>query len=506
MKIKNIYLIGIKGVGMTMLAQFLSAHGHRVAGSDIADSFMTDKVLRQAKIKVSSPFSENNLPAKPDLIIHSSAYNPNNNPELAYIRKNKKRFAGIPVLTYAVALGQVFNEYDGIAVCGSHGKTTTSAWLGYVLMKAGLEPNVLVGSRVPQFKGSSLKGQSNLFVAEVDEYQNKLQYFQPQGVVLNNIDYDHPDFFKTEAAYTKVFADFIKKIPTKGFLVINGRDQETQKIKKHCRGRILSYDLAPEAKTFVEAEEAIDAVSLAHGFKPRDNKRAVVDYLAYDLRLKDGYQMFKVAYREISLVRQARSELVSGLGEFKIKLWGEHSVLNSLGVIAAATALKVPLLKIKSGLAGFTGTERRAQVLGSYHGALIIDDYAHHPTEIQATLSGLRAHYAGKNLITVFHPHTFTRTKALFKDFAISFSDCDELIVLDIYGSAREQSGGVSSRELVAAIIKHNQAHKIKQPVKFLATMPEVIKYLRPRLLSQDVLLLMGAGDIFRIGEELLKK
>ncbi len=490
MKRKDFYLIGVKGVGMTMLAQFLSAHGHNVSGSDIADSFMTDKVLKKEKIRVSSPFAVKNIPARPDVIVYSSAFNDKNNPEMAYIKKHRSLFKNIPILSYAEALGQIFNEYYGVAVCGSHGKTTTSAWLGYVLMKAGKKPNVLVGSRVPQFGGSSLKGSSKYFVAEVDEYQNKLQYFQPAGVVLNNIDYDHPDYFQTEAAYAKVFADFIKKIPASGFLIINNRDAASQKVKKNCRGRVYSYDLAPQAETFTEAEEAAGGKS---------------DYLAYDWRLKNGYQIFKVAYREVSLKGQTRLETVFGLGEFKISLWGEHNVLNALAVIAASRELKVPLSNIRSGLASFAGTERRAQILGKYHGALIIDDYAHHPTEIAATLSGLRAHYPDKKIITVFHPHTFTRTKALFKDFTKSFTAADELVILDIYGSAREKQGGVSSRQLAAAILKFNKAHKIIQPVRHLGAMTEAAAYLRRHLASKDVLLLMGAGDVFRIGADLLK-
>ncbi len=487
---KNFYLIGIKGVGMTMLAQFLAAHGHHILGSDISDSFMTDKVLKKERIKILSPFSEKNLPTRPDVIIYSSAFNEKNNPEMAYIKKHQPLFKGIPILSYAEALGQVFNEYHGVAVCGSHGKTTTSAWLGYVLMKAGEKPNVLVGSRVPQFGGSGLKGASDNLIAEVDEYQNKLQYFKPAGVVLNNIDYDHPDYFKTEAAYIKVFADFIKKIPAAGFLVISGRDQASQRIRKNCRGRISSYDLAPRAETFVEAEEAIGNKS---------------DYLAYDLRLKNGYQIFKLAYRAVSLKKNMRLEAVSGLGEFKIRLWGEHNVLNALAVIAASRELKVPLEKIRSGLASFSGTERRAQLLGKYHGALIIDDYAHHPTEIAATLSGLRAHYQDKKIITVFHPHTFTRTKAFFKDFSKSFTAADELVILDIYGSAREKQGGVSSRQFASAVSKFNKTRKIAQPVRHLGSMAEATAYLRRHLSAKDVLLLMGAGDVFRIGKDLLK-
>jgi len=469
-KTKNIYFIGIKGVGLTMLAQFLAAQGNKIYGSDIADVFLTDKVLRDAKIKVFSPFSPSNIPVRIDMIVYSSAYNENNNVELAYIKNTPARFKNIPLLPYAAALGEVFNQYYGIAVCGSHGKTTTSAWLGYVLWKAGKQPNVLVGSRVPQFKGSSLKGGKKYFVAETDEYQNKLQYFQPRGVILNNIDYDHPDFFKTKSSYTKVFADFLKKIPAAGFLIVNKRDVESQKIKKHCVGQVISYDL----------------VTASFG--------AGADYLADDLRRVNGRQIFRLNYRG------------RDLGEFKIGLWGKHNVLNALAVIATARKLGVADAVLKKHLLGFKGTERRSQVLGNYHGALIIDDYAHHPTEIKATLEGLRAHYPTKKIITVFHPHTFTRTKALFDDFTRSFTAADKLIILDIYGSAREKQGGVSSRQLAAAIKRFNRTDKFSQPVLYIPTIPVAASHLRATLKKSDLLLLIGAGDVFRIADRLLKK
>jgi UDP-N-acetylmuramate--alanine ligase len=486
-KIQRIYLIGAKGVGMTMLAQFLAAKGNLVSGSDVKDTFLTDKVLRASKIRVFSPFAARNIPADLDLIIYSTAYDARNNPEMAFIASRPARFKNVRILSYPEALGEIFNQYYGVAVCGSHGKTTTSAWLGYVLWRAGQKPNVLVGSSVPQFKGSGLSGASRYFIAEADEYQNKLQYFKPRGVVLNNIDYDHPDFFKTAAAYTKVFAEFIKKIPAAGFLVINGRDRESQKIKKDCRGRVISYDL-------------VDGDRIGVGR---------VDYLATDLRLKNGWQIFRVS------ARNRTSAGRKNLGDFKIALWGEHNILNALAVIAAARELKVPLAALKKHLAGFTGTQRRAQILGCYHGALVIDDYAHHPTEIQATLKGLRERYKTKKIITVFHPHTFTRTKVFFRDFVRSFVATDELIILDIYSSARESGGRkrgrVSSRELAQAIVRFNQAGKVrtlgrKQVVRHIATMTAAAAYLRQKLKPGNVLLLMGAGDVFRIGTALLKK
>jgi len=465
-KKETIYFIGVKGVGMTMLAQFLAAAGHKVSGSDIKEVFLTDSVLKKAGVKVLSPFSARHLPAKIDRIIYSSAYNIQNNPELAFIKRQPERFKKVPLLSYAEALAKVFNDHFGLAVCGSHGKTTISAWLGYVLLRAGLKPNVLVGSSVPQFKGSALFGQSKYFVAEVDEYQNKLKYFQPRGVVLTNIEFDHPDFFKTAAAYRQVFADFIKKIPQAGWLVTSAGDPETKKIKRACRGQIIS-------------------VGLSGADWP--------DYLATNIKEQGSYQIFHVRYKG------------KDLGEFKVRLIGVHNVSNALMVIAAAAKLGVKIPAIKKALSGFKGTARRAQILGKYRGALIIDDYAHHPTEVKATLKAVREHYRGKNIITVFHPHTYTRTKALFKDFVASFPNTDELIILDIYGSAREKQGGVSSAQLAAAIRRRNKMTGRRQAVRHIPTLKAATKYLRSQLGSGDLLLLMGAGDVFRAGENLIK-
>jgi len=463
------YLIGIKGVGMTMLAQFLKAHGQSVSGSDIRDVFLTDKILRGEKIKVLSPFDSANIPASPDKIIHSSAYSAANNPELAFIVSHPERYRKIPLITYAEALGEVFNRYQGVAVCGSHGKTTVTAWLGYVLWRAGLEPNVLVGSNVPQFRGSGLSGRSRRLIAEVDEYQNKMRFFFPRGVIMNNIDYDHPDFFKTRSSYVQVFTDFVRKIPRSGWLVVNGDDHQAVRVAEQCRGRVVSYSLSGS-----------DA-----------------DFLAVDIRQSGEKQIFR-------LNAGGRDQ-----GEFSIKLSGRHNVSNALAVIAAARQYQISWTQIRRQVTSFRGTERRGEILGEYRGALIIDDYAHHPAEIKATLSGLRARWPKNRIITVFHPHTFTRTAALFGDFIRSFKDTDHLIVLGIYGSAREtassRSGGVTSAKLAAAIKDFNKREGIRQRVISVPTLDGAAARLRQILKKGDRVILMGAGDVFRIGTKLLK-
>ncbi len=462
-------MIGIKGVGMTMLAQFLAGKGIDVVGSDTKEKYMTDEILESSGIKVIENFSINNIPDDADLIIYSTAYNKNNNKEVKSALKSK-----IKTLEYAQGLGEIFNQHFGIAVVGSHGKTTTTAWLGYVLDRAGVKPNVLVGANVPQFKGNTLVSASNYLIAEVDEYQNKFKYFSPKGVLLNNIEYDHPDYFITRESYTQVFVDFISRIPASGFLVANLDDKEVQKIANvNCKGKIITYALKESA-----------------------------DYVAYDIKFSNGKIYFKVKlgsnlFFDNILENKLEYNESNLLGDFVISLPGKHNIYNALAVIATCIELEVELVDIRTYLEEFTGVARRMQVIGEFNKAIIIDDYAHHPTEIKATLAGVREQYKNKNIITVFHPHTFTRTKVMLDDFANSFGQSDEVIVLDIYGSAREKKGNVSSAELVK---------KIGRNTKYIPSLKEAEKYLRGKIGKNDIVLLMGAGDVFRIGEKLISK
>lgn len=457
---------------MTMLAQFLKNLGKEVSGSDISDVFMTDQVLKKAKIKVWSGFQAERV-MKQKIIIHSSAYTLENNEEVVVAYEQAKLGNAI-VLNYAQAIGLLFSSYKGIAVCGSHGKTTTSAWLGFVWQQLGLSPNILVGARVPQLKGSAVLGQSPYFIAEADEYQNKLQYFQPYGVVLNNIEFDHPDYFKSHKAYYQVFADFVKKIPSSGFLVANAQDAKVQQIMQLAAGRVISYAIADNFQSVKEKQE--------------------LTLLAHSVSRKGIYQTFQV----------------NDFGEFKIRLFGKHNIANALAVIASVVALGINPELVKKPLAQFKGTARRSELMGSYKGALIYDDYGHHPTEVLKTIQAFKEFYPSKRLIVIFHPHTFTRTKALFKDFVSSFEAADCLGILSIYGSAREVQGGVSSQELVNAIngrnkIRFKTTYKPKKAV-YLKDFEGALKWLKQEIKKDDVVLLLGAGDVFRVGERLLKK
>lgn len=441
------YLIGIKGVGMTMLAQFLKAKGLKVSGSDVVESFLSDKSLKESRIKVLSPYSPFNINLKADLIIYTSALSFKNNLELAFIKNNPQLFKNSTILSYAQALALIFNDYKGIAVCGSHGKTTTSAFLAFCLNKSTLKPNALIGSYVPQFKGSILYNKnSDLLIAELDEYQNKLQYFKPWGVLLNNIDYDHPDFFKTKKQYYQVFIDFIKKIPKDGFLVANYDDDLVYKLKNLSRAKVIGY-----------------------GFK----KERKPDYLISDYKLNQ----FKV-----------NSE------GYKMKLFGHHNALNATAVIASCKHLNIDPKKT---LSLFKGTDRRSDLIGNYQGVDIYDDYAHHPCEVKSCLKGFKERFPDKRLVLVFHPHTYSRTKKFFNEFADSLKLADKLAILEIYSSAREKKVQISSLDLAKAV---------SAKAKYLKDFKSAVYWLKNNLQENDILILMGAGDVFRIKELLCQK
>lgn len=452
-KIKKIYFIGIKGVGMTMLAQYLSALGKEIVGSDVAEVFMTDQVLAGIGADVRLGFAATNIPSDADLVVYSTAYN-KSNPEL-----EAAVTAGMKVVTYAEALALVFNQSHGVAVCGSHGKTTTTAWLGFLLNKVGLSPSVMVGAFVPQFQGATLLGKSNYLVIEADEYQNKLSWFKPKIAVLNNIDYDHPDFFPDQASYTKVFADFIAKLPKNGLLVANFDDKLVRELASASASKVISYSALGGDANLVASECKYHA----------------------------GRQYFKLRLDG------------EDLGDFSIALLGRHNLANALAVISLALEVGVDLLAIRTWIGEFTGTARRLEKMGEYRGAVIIDDYAHHPTEIRATLAAVKEAYPDKKIKVLFHPHTYSRTKALLNDFAGSFELADELIVLEIYASSRESDNNFRS----ASLIEQIESRRPGLVLDYAEDLQKAEKMLRDSLQEGDLLLLMGAGDVFRVGERL---
>ncbi|MFA5359051.1 MAG: UDP-N-acetylmuramate--L-alanine ligase [Patescibacteria group bacterium] len=425
---QNIYFLGIKGAGMTAMAQMLKKIGKNVWGSDIPETFFTDEVLAKDGIKVLSPFAAGNITDDIDLIIYSTAYNEKNE-EFKFAKEK-----GMTMLSYPQSLGLLFKDHYGIAVCGAHGKTTTTAMLGYVLQELGQDPLVIVGSAVDQLGGNARFGQGKYLVVEADEYQNKLQYYSPKAVILTSADFDHPDFFADQNAYNQVFKDFVARIPVDGLLIAFVDDANVAEIIRQAKCRVIEY---------------------------HKNQK--------------------------------------GLPTINLQLSGEHNIWNATAILLLLKELGLDIDKAAEVLSQFKGTKRRFEFLGEKDGILVYDDFAHHPVEIQKLLKAARTKFPGKKIWAVFQAHTYTRTKALLKEFGESFTDADEVIVLDIFGSAREEHGGVTTKQLVDEIDKnsHNASYR--------GTIDDVTKYLRQNAKTGDVIMTIGAGENWQVGVNFLE-
>lgn len=442
---QTIYLVGIKGQAMTALALLLQARGHRVRGSDSTDVFSTDAVLHHHGIAVER--MEAPLPSSLSAVVYSTAYRPDEHVQLQEAQRR-----GMPVASYPEVLGGFLARMEGIAIAGSHGKTTTTAMVGAMLTAAGRDPTVIVGSPVPAFGGNARIGSSSLLVVEADEYQDKFRSYQPKHLVMTTIDYDHPDFFPSVEAYEEAFRAFAARIPKDGVLVVRSDDPGCQHVLRA---------LGRPVRTFGKGSADVAYVSDAW-----TDRGLVVQYT------EDG-----AAYA------------------CSLQLPGTHNAMNALAAIALCGRLGINRSVMHGALANFTGVARRFQVLGLYHGCPLIDDFAHHPTEVSAAIAAARQRYPGKRLVVVFQPHTYSRTQKLFNGFVASLS-ADEVIVMEITGSAREMTKTISSSDLVRALPKavHPQ---------FLPAVADVVAYLKDRLTDHTVVLLLGAGEQWKVASML---
>ena len=454
-------MIGIKGAGMTALSELLLHLGVRVTGSDSAEVFFTDAILKKLGITVNESFSPKNIPADADLIIYSTAYTQEKNQELAAALEGQ-----IPVLSYPEALGALTKEKLTLAVCGTHGKTTTSALLADTLRYLGKDPSAIVGSRIMNWSGSALSGAGDYLVIEADEYQNKLVHYDPFAVILTSVDWDHPDFFPDRESYEQVFSEFVARIPAHGVLVYCADSASVGRVAAHARCRKVSYGTLSEADF------------------------QVVDYTPE----KMGFIAEKEVFRQsFSVLHQGQK-----VASFRLKLAGVHNALNATAVFALLSVLKQDNDRIPGAFERFSGTERRFEYIGERHGALLYDDYAHHPEEIRATLRAFRDLYPEKKLSVIFHPHTFTRTKAFLTDFAQSFDDADRVMVLDIYGSAREEQGGVSSGDMTDLINRF-----FPGKAEYVSDIGNLIADIKKTMGRQDVIITLGAGNVWEISHAL---
>jgi UDP-N-acetylmuramate--alanine ligase len=440
-------LVGIKGTGMSAVAQILKANGVSVTGSDVEETFPTDTALDAAGIRAQKGFSPANV-GTPDVVVASPAYGPDH-PEVAEARRR-----GIPVLSYPEFLGRMMAEKRGVAVAGTHGKTTTTAMIAHVLHRAGLDPQAVIGI------GDAYTGRGNLLVAESCEYRRHFLSYPAEVTVVTNIELDHPDYFKDVDDYEAAFREFAAKLPPGGVLICCGDDRRAAGLP--TKARRVTYGYGPDNDYRLEL------------LPPGQGNR---------------YRVFKGD---------------KDLGEFRLGIPGSHNALNSLAAVAVASEFGVPIETIREALAGFRGVKRRFEYIGEYDGALVYDDYAHHPTAIEATIRACRDAVPDRRVWVVFQPHTYSRTRVLLPEFADKLAGADRVVLAEIYASARENAARdngkapVSSRD-IAALIPGGP-----EKTSCFASLGEIVEFLRGHLGPDDILVTMGAGDVYRVGQALV--
>ena len=447
----HLHFIGIGGISMSGLAEILLKEGFAVSGSDMQSSDLTDRLIRKGA-RVSIGQAAENITDDIDAVVYTAAIHPDN-PELKAASEK-----GLPLLTRAELLGQIMTMYETpIAVAGTHGKTTTTSMIATILMEAGTDPTVSVGGILPSIGSNIRVGSSGLFVAEACEYTNSFLSFFPRIAVILNVDEDHLDFFKDIDDIASSFHRFAALVPDDGALVINRNARRYETVTAGLTCPVVTYSLDGDA-----------------------------DYTARDITF-DGSGRASFTCMEKGAPLMAVTLGVPGL----------HNVGNALASIATSRLAGLDPAAIAAGLLSFTGTERRFEEKGTVGGVTIIDDYAHHPTEIAATLKAA-ASLKRRELYVAFQPHTYTRTKALLNDFAAALKDVDHVLLADIYAAREKNTIGISSADLADAInSKGGNA-------LYLGTFGEIEDYILTHCVDGDLLITMGAGDILKVGEDLL--
>ncbi len=445
-----LHFIGIGGISMSGLAEILLKKNFRISGSDSTSSPLTDKLIK-AGAEVFIGQSADNVRGNPDCVVYTAAIHPDN-PEFAAAVE-----AGIPMLTRAELLGQIMRNFDTpIAVAGTHGKTTTTSMCSHILMSGGLDPTVTVGGILPSIGGNIRIGDSGCFVAEACEYTNSFLSFYPKIEIILNVDADHLDFFKDLDDIASSFHRFAGLLPPDGTLIICRDTAKFDVVTEGLGCGIITFSMDGDA-----------------------------DYTAKDIVFDEkGRASFTCVERG------------TPLGTFALRVPGAHNVSNALASVALGRRLGISAEKIREGLEGFLGTDRRFEFKGHLNGADIIDDYAHHPTEIRATLTAA-GNYPHRRLIIAFQPHTYTRTKALLPEFADALAAADLVVLADIYAAREKNTIGISSDDLRAEIEKRGTE------AVYLPTFEEIETYLKSQVKEGDLLITMGAGNIVEVGEKL---
>lgn len=448
----HIHFIGIGGISMSGLAEILLEEGFTVSGSDSKESPLTKK-LEQLGATIFYGQKASNIIDGIDCVVYTAAIHRENAELIEAVAKK------IPMLTRAELLGQLMKNYKTpIAVSGTHGKTTTTSMLSHILLAGEKDPTISVGGILQAIGGNIRVGHSDTFITEACEYTNSFLNFFPKIGIILNIEEDHLDFFKDLEDIRHSFHQFAALIPADGTLIINS-----------------------DIKNYKEICEGLDCRIVTCGSSISS------DYSSENVRFDEkGLASFDLIKHGETVCR------------IQLSVPGYHNVSNALTCIAAAELLEIPMETIIQGLLAFTGTDRRFEYKGMMNGVTIIDDYAHHPTEILATLKAAK-NYPHKELWCVFQPHTYTRTKAFFHEFAEALSHTDHLVLADIFAARETDTLGVSSKDLAAEVARlGTDAH-------YFGCFEEIETFLKEHCASGDLLITMGAGDVVNIGEDLLK-
>ncbi|MDY3917780.1 MAG: UDP-N-acetylmuramate--L-alanine ligase [Candidatus Limivivens sp.] len=447
----HVHFIGIGGISMSGLAEILLDQHFTVTGSDAKESPLTLHLESQGA-SVFYGQRASNIQEGTDLVVYTAAIHPDNPEYAAAVEK------GIPMLTRAELLGQIMKNYQvPIAVSGTHGKTTTTSMASHILLAAGKDPTISVGGILQAIHGNIRVGGHETFITEACEYTNSFLSFFPKISLILNIDADHLDFFKDLQDIRNSFRKFAEKLPSDGTLIINGDIADYQEITDGLDCRVITYGSSAEN-----------------------------DYYPSDITFDEN------AHGSFTFCRAGEE-----LGRVSLNVPGIHNVSNATAALALGDLLDIPMETMLEGLAAFGGTDRRFQKKGEIGGVTIIDDYAHHPTEIKATLTAAR-NMPHKTLWCVFQPHTYTRTKALMDDFAQALSLADKVVLADIYAARETDNLGISSQTLQAKI------QELGTEAHYFPSFDAIENFLLENCSQGDVLITMGAGDVVKIGEHLL--
>ncbi len=452
--VSKIHFIGIGGISMSGLAEIVLDRGYKVEGSDIQNSPIIERIRSKGAI-VNIPHNGENL-KDADLVVYTSAVK-KDNPEMI-----KAQELNIPIVDRASFLGDIMKEYKfGIAIAGCHGKTTTTSMISLILKNARLDPTVLLGGELDAIGGNVRIGRSPYFITEACEYMENFLKFHPFVGVILNIGIDHLDYFKDLDHIKSAFLKFARLVPKDGCLFLCSDDTNTR-----------------------ELTSLVDCNKIIFGLE--NNSDYTANIISYDEEGRPSFEVFKNN---------------TSKGVFTLKIHGKHNVLNSLAAFAVADYAGVPLDIIRKSLSEFSGTHRRFETKGVYNDITVIDDYAHHPTEIKVTLDAAKKIKHNK-LWCIFQPHTYTRTNLLFNEFADSFNDADEIIIADIYAAREKDTGLVSSKELAEEINKKI----VNKKAAYMDSFESIAEHVAKNAMPRDLVMTIGAGSITDLGPMILTK